>query len=525
MRSSRGRSDVGWLASRLGCRFACRQGAGRQRVWSYHSDAGGAGESVGSGRCGLAAEQDAHRGAGILELLVAGRAPADDVAVETGLRQSHDKVSQAANAHGRGQLAPIHLVLEDAGKGVHGTVVQRRLGGGENAQGVLRVLADKALQGLGVQQGSVDVAVDAHHIVDALARGSGLGLLAQFVVQGPQRLAQQLVFAADPAEQGGPSDVEFRRQFGQVNAAAFDPVAAGTADGIGRGHPGRGWLLGHANLLLDVAGIVATTARRRHGGTWRDGFVKSGTYTVFRVPPRKPVRDNMSRTVLIIEDNPGIAQLVRMHVEDLGMTAVHEPRGDSGLARYRAGGVDLVVLDLMLPGLDGLSVCREIRQDSGYVPILMLTAKTTELDRVLGLEMGADDYLTKPFSVAELAARIKALFRRVDALSVTAEPETASDVIDSDGLHIDPARRKVRIADAEVDLTAREFDLLLHFARHPGRVFSRAQLLDAVWGYNHEGYEHTVNTHINRLRNKIECDPAKPDFIQTVWGVGYRFRD
>ncbi|MCG8519283.1 MAG: response regulator transcription factor [Pseudomonadales bacterium] len=233
----------------------------------------------------------------------------------------------------------------------------------------------------------------------------------------------------------------------------------------------------------------------------------------------------MSRTVLIIEDNPGIAQLVRMHVEDLGMTAVHEPRGDSGLARYRAGGVDLVVLDLMLPGLDGLSVCREIRQDSGYVPILMLTAKTTELDRVLGLEMGADDYLTKPFSVAELAARIKALFRRVDALSVTAEPETASDVIDSDGLHIDPARRKVRIADAEVDLTAREFDLLLHFARHPGRVFSRAQLLDAVWGYNHEGYEHTVNTHINRLRNKIECDPAKPDFIQTVWGVGYRFRD
>ncbi|UDL05258.1 response regulator transcription factor [Marinobacter sp. CA1] len=233
----------------------------------------------------------------------------------------------------------------------------------------------------------------------------------------------------------------------------------------------------------------------------------------------------MSRTVLIIEDNPGIAQLVRMHVEDLGMTAVHEPRGDSGLARYRAGGVDLVVLDLMLPGLDGLSVCREIRQDSGYVPILMLTAKTTELDRVLGLEMGADDYLTKPFSVAELAARIKALFRRVDALSVTAEPETASDVIDSDGLHIDPARRKVRIADAEVDLTAREFDLLLHFARHPGRVFSRAQLLDAVWGYNHEGYEHTVNTHINRLRNKIERDPAKPDFIQTVWGVGYRFRD
>lgn len=239
----------------------------------------------------------------------------------------------------------------------------------------------------------------------------------------------------------------------------------------------------------------------------------------------------MTRNVLIIEDNPGIGELVCMHVADLGMNPVLCDRGDSGLARYRNGGIDLVVLDLMLPGMDGLAVCREIRSGPGYVPVLMLTAKSTELDRVLGLEMGADDYLTKPFSVAELAARVKALFRRVDAMaSVPAEngangSNKEPDVLLTDGLRIDPGRRRVFVREREVELTAREFDLLWHFARHPGRVFSRAQLLDSVWGYNHEGYEHTVNTHINRLRGKIEHDPAQPEFIETVWGVGYRFRD
>ncbi|MAA65833.1 MAG: DNA-binding response regulator [Alteromonadaceae bacterium] len=234
----------------------------------------------------------------------------------------------------------------------------------------------------------------------------------------------------------------------------------------------------------------------------------------------------MGRTVLIIEDNPGIAQLVKMHIEDLGCEAIHVGRGDTGLERYREGGIDLVVLDLMLPGLDGLSVCREIRSGAGYVPVLMLTAKSTELDRVLGLEMGADDYLTKPFSVAELSARVKALFRRVDAMAAPKSGvEEEASRIDIEGLSIDPTRRRVEVNGAEVELTAREFDLLWHFARHPGRVFSRTQLLDAVWGYNHEGYEHTVNTHINRLRGKIELDPSEPVYVQTVWGVGYRFRD
>jgi len=233
----------------------------------------------------------------------------------------------------------------------------------------------------------------------------------------------------------------------------------------------------------------------------------------------------MTRSVLIIEDNPAIAELVSMQVTDLGMAPVLANRGDDGLARFRQGGIDLVVLDLMLPGLDGLAVCREIRTAPDYVPVLMLTAKSTELDRVLGLEMGADDYLTKPFSVAELGARIKALFRRGDAFSARATATPESRVIEVDGLRMDSSRRRVFVKDAEVELTAREFDLLWHFASHRGRVFSRAQLLDSVWGYNHQGYEHTVNTHINRLRNKVETDPSDPRYVQTVWGVGYRFKD
>ena len=233
----------------------------------------------------------------------------------------------------------------------------------------------------------------------------------------------------------------------------------------------------------------------------------------------------MTRNVLIIEDNPGIGELVRMHVAELGMTPVLYDRGDTGLMRFREGGIDLVILDLMLPGLDGLSVCRDIRSSPGYVPVLMLTAKSTELDRVLGLEMGADDYLTKPFSVAELSARVKALFRRLDAMASASLEKTKERELTAGGLRIDPVRRRVFINEQLVELTAREFDLLWHFASHPGRVFSRVQLLNTVWGYSHEGYEHTVNTHINRLRGKIEADPAHPAFIQTVWGVGYRFRE
>jgi len=181
----------------------------------------------------------------------------------------------------------------------------------------------------------------------------------------------------------------------------------------------------------------------------------------------------------------------------------------------------LVILDLMLPEVDGLEVCRQIRTTAGYVPILMLTSKSSELDRVLGLELGADDYITKPFSIPELMARIKAQFRRTKALKT--EDVTQTTTISFANFSIDTAKRQVAIDAREIELTAKEFDLLLHFATNPGLVYTRMQLLEQVWGYQYEGYEHTVNSHINRLRAKIEKDPAKPIYILTVWGVGYRF--
>jgi DNA-binding response OmpR family regulator len=185
---------------------------------------------------------------------------------------------------------------------------------------------------------------------------------------------------------------------------------------------------------------------------------------------------------------------------------------------------DLVILDLMLPGMDGLEICRRLRARSNYVPILMLTAKSTELDRVVGLEIGADDYLTKPFSIRELQARVKALFRRLDAMSQRADPGD-NGVVRLERLEIDSGKRSVTLDGRTVALTAKEFDLLLQFARHPGRVYTRTQLLDLVWGYSYDGYEHTVNSHINRLRAKMEDNPAKPRYILTVWGVGYKFAD
>lgn len=233
----------------------------------------------------------------------------------------------------------------------------------------------------------------------------------------------------------------------------------------------------------------------------------------------------MSHKILIIEDDPDIARLVKMHLQDIDCDADIASDGNAGISRYKAGSYDLVVLDLMLPGKDGISVCRELRAGERYVPILMLTAKSSELDRVLGLEMGADDYVTKPFSIPELIARIKALFRRVEALSSTAAAAVGEQIIRYRDLSVDHVKHQVFIAGREVDLTAREFDLLTCFVRHPGRVFSRAQLLDKVWGYNHEGYEHTVNTHINRLRAKIERNAADPEYILTVWGVGYKFAE
>jgi DNA-binding response OmpR family regulator len=232
----------------------------------------------------------------------------------------------------------------------------------------------------------------------------------------------------------------------------------------------------------------------------------------------------MSNKVLIIEDNRDIADLVSMHVRDLDCEVTVLGNGSEGLKNAIANPYDLVILDLMLPGMDGLDVCRELRSQSNYTPVLMLTSKSSELDRVLGLEIGADDYLTKPFSIRELLARIKAIFRRVEALGGQEKTDDLKTISIHD-LEIDTEKRLVSLKGKLVDLTAKEFELLWHFSTRPGRVYTRSQLLDSVWGYGHEGYEHTVNSHINRLRAKIEEDPSNPRYILTVWGVGYKFTD
>jgi len=232
----------------------------------------------------------------------------------------------------------------------------------------------------------------------------------------------------------------------------------------------------------------------------------------------------MGKSILIIEDNRELAQLLELHLRDLSFTIDIAFDGVSGVAKAEADQYDLIILDLMLPGLDGLEICKRLRSKSSYVPILMLTSKSSEMDRVIGLELGADDYVTKPFSIMELMARVKAIIRRVDSMKHQ-ETEGVPDNIRAGEMVIDIEKRSVTLNGNPVDVTMKEFDLLLHFAQHPGRVYTRSQLLDLVWGYSHEGYEHTVNSHINRLRSKIEENPAQPRYILTVWGVGYKFAD
>jgi DNA-binding response OmpR family regulator len=212
-----------------------------------------------------------------------------------------------------------------------------------------------------------------------------------------------------------------------------------------------------------------------------------------------------------------------MNLRSSGYEIESSENGMQGLKMAQAGTYDLIILDLMLPEIDGLEICRRLRGEGKTTPIIMLTAKDGEIDRVLGLEMGADDYLTKPFSVRELQARVKAQLRRVDMMR---QPEVAvKEILEFGHLSICPSKRAVSLNDKVIELTGTEFDLLLYLARHPGMVFSRAQLLDNIWGYQHSGYEHTVNSHINRLRTKIEIDASKPEYVLTVWGVGYKFND
>ncbi len=232
-----------------------------------------------------------------------------------------------------------------------------------------------------------------------------------------------------------------------------------------------------------------------------------------------------AKSILIVEDNKDMAQLLALHLKDLQHKVTLCFDGISAAQTMAAQSFDLIILDLMLPGKDGLSLCQSLRARQDYTPIIMLTAKDSELDRVLGLDSGADDYVSKPFSISEVLARIKAMFRRIDAMNANTSEAMSDAPLQRGDLLITPSSHSVTTAGQAVELTAREFDLLVFFASHPGRVFTRTELLDKVWGYAHEGYEHTVNSHINRLRVKIETDPKKPHYIQTVWGVGYKFSE
>ncbi|NMP30198.1 response regulator transcription factor [Thalassotalea sp. M1531] len=230
----------------------------------------------------------------------------------------------------------------------------------------------------------------------------------------------------------------------------------------------------------------------------------------------------MTDKILIIEDEQDIAELIAVHVQELGLTPSICLSGKKGLELALSQGFQLIILDVMLPDLSGLDICRQLRESSPLQAIIMLTSRSSETDRVLGLELGADDYLTKPFSVRELQARIRVQLRRVHSLQGIAKTKTPDAVTCVGELMVDHQCHKVTYCDSAIELTSTEFELLSFLGKHPDQVFSRSQLLDSVWGYHHSGYEHTVNSHINRLRNKLEKDVTQPQIIQTVWGVGYK---
>jgi DNA-binding response OmpR family regulator len=230
------------------------------------------------------------------------------------------------------------------------------------------------------------------------------------------------------------------------------------------------------------------------------------------------------KNVLVIEDDRDIVDLLTIHLHDLDCNVEVAYDGRDGEEKAMNGPHDLIILDIMLPHKDGISIAQKLRAYEIFTPILMLTAKTEEIDKVLGLESGADDYLTKPFGIREFIARVKAIFRRQEQLGNAIQSDLKS-ILTVGNLEIDFEKRKV-IRDGErIELTPKEFDLLVLLASHPGKSYSRDQLLNDVWGYEFSGYEHTVNFHINRLRSKLEPDVSNPEFILTTWGIGYRFND
>jgi len=227
-------------------------------------------------------------------------------------------------------------------------------------------------------------------------------------------------------------------------------------------------------------------------------------------------------SILVVEDNLDLVNLLEINLKDEGYDVHVATDGVTGVEQFKDKHPSLIILDVMLPRMDGFDVCKEIRSSNKQVPILMLTAKSEEVDKVLGLEIGADDYMTKPFSIRELLARVKAILRRAKTSTDQKQPNSKLHYKD---LTVDLNKRRVILNDELIELTSKEYDLLVLFFSNPGKAYSREELLNIVWGYSYEGYSHTVNSHINRLRSKIEEDPSEPVYIKTVWGVGYRFSD
>jgi len=229
--------------------------------------------------------------------------------------------------------------------------------------------------------------------------------------------------------------------------------------------------------------------------------------------------------VLIIEDDREISDLISIHLKDMDLDVSQSYDGKDGLLKAINEKFDLIILDLRLPYLDGLELCKKLRMEKIQSLVLILTSKSEEIDKVLGLEIGADDYLTKPFSIRELVARVKALLRRREMFLTSQETEVMDKEVKIGDLMINEGMRKVRIRGENIDLSPKEFDLLVLLASNPGKTYTRMQLLNKIWGYEFEGFEHTVNSHINRLRSKVEQNMQKPEYILTTWGVGYKFRE
>ena len=244
--------------------------------------------------------------------------------------------------------------------------------------------------------------------------------------------------------------------------------------------------------------------------------------TIVKLLPFFRIKLEIMKKVIIVEDEKDIAELIEVNLEDLECEVKIFHNGREGFEYALSEPFDLMILDINLPDMNGIDVCRSLRQEKVMNPILMLTARSEEIDKVLGLETGADDYLTKPFSVRELIARVKAIMRRVE---IDTKSDDSDNVIQFKDMLLDKKKRKLTLGGERIELTPKEFDLLFLLASNPGVTYDRKDLLNLVWSYDFEGYEHTVNSHINRLRSKIEKDPTQPDYVLTTWGVGYRFND